>query len=69
MIPDVSAVDVGAGLLGAGLGGGEAEAIFATAIVVRFGLFHAVAPLGLAEGKWKMRELGDVDGGDGRFKV
>jgi hypothetical protein len=56
-------------LLGAGLGGGEAEAIFATAIVVRFGLFHAVAPLGLAEGKWKMRELGDVDGGDGRFEV
>lgn len=36
----MGAVDVGGGGFGARFGGGEAEAVFATAIVVGFGLFH-----------------------------
>ena len=42
MISDVCAVDVGAGTLRAGSGRGEAKAVFASAVVEGFGLFHCL---------------------------
>lgn len=40
MRADGAAVDVGTGFLGAGFGGGEAEAVLASACIEGFGLLH-----------------------------
>lgn len=42
MLADVGTVDVSAGTFSAGFGGGEAKAVFASAGVEGFGLFHCL---------------------------
>ena len=66
---DGAAVDVGTGFLGAGFGGGEAEAVLASACIEGFGLLHCSLLCVCSFGCKKVMGVLCWTGGAGKIRV